>query len=122
MSHETPPRGNGQASDQANKVGQASVGTAGRQVNFKARRNGQIRAESFPGTTTDPGSTPTQTDTPTLTDPRDQGSGAVEVDPRDHGSGAVEVDPRARVRGASSPCLATPHSRRKPRCPAASGR
>src|SRR6478609_9625472 len=31
---------------------------------------GQIRAESFPGTTTDPGSTPTQTDTPTLTDPR----------------------------------------------------
>ena len=74
MSHETPPRGNGQASDQANKVGQASVGTAGRQVNFKAHRSGQIRAESFPGTTTDPGATPTQTDTPTLTDPRGQGS------------------------------------------------
>ena len=75
MSHE-PCEGNGQASDQANGVGQAGVGTVGRQVKFKTHRSGQIRAESFPGTTTDPGATTTQTDPPTLTDPRDGGYGS----------------------------------------------
>ena len=39
----------GQASDQANQVGQAGAGNHSGQVKSKARRNGQIRSESHRG-------------------------------------------------------------------------
>ena len=62
MSHEIPGNGgDGQASDQANKVGRAGAGTREDRVNFKARRSGQIRASHSQAPTPILAATPTQT-------------------------------------------------------------
>jgi hypothetical protein len=59
----------GQASDQANTVGQAGVGDPGTGQKKGTRTRGQIRSESPEYAGTNPGGSPPRTTAVTLTDP-----------------------------------------------------